>query len=683
MKSIFIRCVVLILCLATFSLFTACAGQKSEQNEETTLAPGGEKESVDDTTEQGDESSEGESESTYEEITKENEETETEYVTPELTVTEADGYATVSTSNGLTYTARGYDAVNNQSFVFRKGLELEFAADTFANKFNRFTMYYKTTAPIRIYVTYTNHSGQETVADYYVEEGEGDFSGLIPEYINRKTATAITKITVDTCENKNASFTLYHFLTKTIESYISRYGSAKHYIENSRFKLGVDFSWGGAICYIADLTCPIPGLDNLVNKADEGRLIQQSYYGTPTIPGVYEPGEFNGSQWNYNPVQGGDKYGNDSRIIDIVVTDTSIYIKTQPQDWSLDGEITPSYMENWYILRDDYIEVKNRFVDFSGWTHPITTQEIPAFYTVSYLESFVWYSGTNSWTNDKLSYRNDLNFWGDSQYTADCTFTLRQSNQESWCAFVNASKNFGLGVYVPNADVFLAGRNAYNGTMDADDGACGYVAPLKKLRLISFEALEYSYLLTTGSVEEIRATFTENKDFTANEGLDKNSVSLRIPDGDLGLEHLDFSNEGYLSVLTNHNNVIPEFDTTEGALKVTITGGDPYSAINFTSSNNTYNAGDYKTIEVVYMIPTTNASSYYNMELFLSTGNTPSAQGGKSVVKSLVADGQYHTLTIDVSTLAFWSGKINEIRVDYFGNGIIDDVIYIKSIDLK
>ena len=260
---------------------------------------------------------------------------------------------------------------------------------------------------------------------------------------------------------------------------------------------------------------------------------------------------------------------------------------------------------------------------------------------------------------------------------------MRQSNQESWCAFVNAENNYGLGVYVPNADVFFAGRNAYNGTMDADDGACGYIAPLKKLRLVSFEALEYSYLLTTGSVEEIRATFTENKDFTANEGLSKNSVSMRMPDGDLDLKYIDFSNEAYCSTLTNHHDVIIGYDATEGALKATMTGSDPFSAINFLSSQNTYNADNYTTIEVVYMIPTTNATSYYNMELFLSTGSTTAAQGGKSVVKTLVADGQYHTLTIDVSKLAFWSGKINEIRLDYFGNGIPDDVIYIKSIELK
>ena len=71
------------------------------------------------------------------------------------------------------------------------------------------------------------------------------------------------------------------------------------------------------------------------------------------------------------------------------------------------------------------------------------------------------------------------------------------------------------------------------------------------------------------------------------------------------------------------------------------------------------------------------------MELFLSAGATKGATAGKSVTKSLVVDGEYHTLTIDVSDLEFWSGQINQIRLDYFSGAAVDDVIYIKSIEFK
>ena len=664
MKSTFLRLLAFVLCFATIFALVACNNGQGSETEETT---GGTTVSDETTVDGSDETTKAEDET----------------VSTELTVEESNGVAVVTTATGLVYTASGYDSINGGSFVITSSLELNFSEGDFAEKFNRMTLHYRANDPVRIYVTYLGQANETVVADFFVEEGTGSFSGLILDYLNKKTATSISKIVVEPCKGKKMSFALYDLSTEKIASYVGSYGNTKFYINNDRFKLGVDMGWGGAVCYIEDLKSNIEGLGNLVNKHDEGRLIQQSYYGTPGVPGVYEPGESFDSKWVYNPVQGGDQYGNDSRIIDIVVTDTSIYIKAQPQDWSLNGAITPSYMENWYILREDYIEVKNRFVDFSGWTHPTTNQEIPAFYTVSFLDTFVWYGGTEPWTDGALSSRDDLNFWGDPQYSADCRFLLRESNTESWCAWVNEDVDFAMGVYVPNADAYSAGRYQYNGSMDDDDDACGYVAPLKKLKLVAYEALEYSYLIATGSIEEIRAIFKEHKDFTANESLSANSVSLRLPDGNMELDHMDFSNKKYCEMFTNANNASFEYDAAEGALKCTTLGDDPYGAIEFGASQTVYNADDYGTIEVVYMIPTTNSTTSYTMELFLSAGATKGATAGKSVTKSLVVDGEYHTLTIDVSDLEFWSGQINQIRLDYFSGAAVDDVIYIKSIEFK
>ena len=607
---------------------------------------------------------------------------ETEAV-PEAGIVESDGVATVTTENGLVFKATGYTRINGGSFVFTSGLEFSFSPDTFADEFNRLTLNYKSTVPTHIYVTYKAHNGNDTVADFFLEKGEGDFSGLILDYLDKKTASEITRIVVDTCDGKNGRFELRNLSVEQIDCYIIRYGYTQYYIENERFELGVDLAYGGAICSLRDKTCNIPGLTNLVNKADAGRLIQQSYYGTGAIPGVYEPGVFNNSKWSYNPVQGGDQYGNHSRIIDVVVTENSMHVKAQPQDWSLNGAITPSYMENTFILHEDYIEIKNRFVDFSGWTHPYSTQEIPAFYTVSYLDSFAWYDGSEPWTGDELSYRDDLNFWGDPNFHGDCTFTMKRSNTETWCAWFNSENDFGLGVFVPNADVFLAGRASFNGSKDPDAGPCGYVAPLKRLKLVSYEALEYSYLLTTGSVEDIRATFTEHKDFSANEGLDKNSIPMRQPEGEIDHVNLDFTNEDYAYMFVNHNSVTTAYDSTEMALKVTVIGEDPYAALSFTDLNPGYDAINYKTLEIVYMVPTTNALEGYSIEIFLSTGDVLTAVGGKSVVETLICDGEYHTLSIDLSNVSFWYGKINEIRIDFFTGAQVDDVIYLKSFALK
>ena len=113
-----------------------------------------------------------------------------------------------------------------------------------------------------------------------------------------------------------------------------------------------------------------------------------------------------------------------------------------------------------------------------------------------------------------------MRFWGDPQYSDDCSFALKEDNTETWCSWTNSKDDYGIGLYVPNVELFLAGRNAYNASKDSFDGACNYVAPINTLKLVSFEPLEYSYLMATGSVNEIREIFKVNKDFTTNASLD-------------------------------------------------------------------------------------------------------------------------------------------------------------------
>lgn len=60
---------------------------------------------------------------------------------------------------------------------------------------------------------------------------------------------------------------------------------------------------------------------------------------------------------------------------------------------------------------------------------------------------------------------------------------------------------------VPDTEVLLAGRNAYNGSKDPKDQATNYVAPLRIFELKSFSPFEYSYLISTGYVDDIRKTF--------------------------------------------------------------------------------------------------------------------------------------------------------------------------------
>ena len=238
---------------------------------------------------------------------------------------------------------------------------------------------------------------------------------------------------------------------------------------------------------------------------------------TVNVGGPFVCGEFMGQRWSYNPVQGGDRTNAKSKLVDVEVTDHSVYIKCRPRDWGHEAWYTPSYMENTYAFDGDVVRVDNRFVDFSGWEHPKTGQEVPAFYTISYLGNFWFYDKEQPWTGDELSVRRDLIFWPEDWPRH--RFPLPKGDTETWCAWTD-DNDWGIGLYVPGVEMLIGGRHAYNGTKEPHDAACNYVAPLKAIKLQSFVPLEYSYLIYSGSLADIRAKFTEKKDFCTNESFE-------------------------------------------------------------------------------------------------------------------------------------------------------------------
>ena len=607
--------------------------------------------------------------------TEETSEEETLSPSADYEVSEQDGTASVKTPTGLSYTVTGYTAMNAASASFTDELTYTFGQEAFAEKFTRFTLTYASATPVKVWLSFTER-GKETEEYYFLDAGEGTFSGLNPNFLKGNTARSITALRVESLTDDPASFTLAGLTTENMEKL-----SETVYIENGRFKLGVELGWGGAVSYLEDKSCTVSGLGNLVNKHDTGRLIQQSFYGVQQNE-EYTPGISFDITWRYNPVQGGDQFGNASRLIDVVITDSSIYIKSQPQDWALDNQLTPSYYENTYTLYDDRVQVDNRFTDYSGWEHPFSGQELPAFYTVSYLDTFVWYNGEASWTGDTLSSKGNLPFWGD--HAGECTFTLREKNTETWCAWISSADDYGLGVYAPNIDQLKAGRYEYDGSKSDVADSTGYVAPINILKLVSFEAIEYSYLLTAGSTAHIRETFAQYKDFTDNASLHKNYQSTRLPSVENDMTYLDFTGGKNLSLLTNLADTTVLFDEAEGAVKLTAGSfGDVNVTIPYGSNPTVLSADTYKTLKIEYMIPADNGKPAYQSDIFICAGNVSAPDGNARIRVNLINDGEYHVLEVDLSKSAYWTGDIHLIRFDYFDFSSAGDVMYIKSITLE
>ena len=598
--------------------------------------------------------------------------------TPAFSSVAGENGATVTTQSGFTYTAGGYDTVGESTFSFTKGLTMDFD-DQFAGEFNRFTIKYFASAPMKITLTYTEKD--ERLADvFYLEAGEKEFSAVNPKFLTKVNGMGIESMQVDTCENKNAEFVLYDLTTEIISV-----PKSQQYIEGSRYTLGIELKWGGSINHVEDKECPMADVTNMCNKHDEGRLIQQSYYGVFYYADQYVEGGYQGVEGvAYNPVQGGDVNKRDSRIIDFKIEKDRIYIKAQPLDWPLKESYTPSYMENEYVVKDDYIEVFNRFTDFSGWTHPVLDQELPAVYTVNCFDTFVWYDGGKPWTGDALSTITDWSKVDPNTNKSSHYIQLKEPNTETWFAMINGEAQYGLGIYVPNVDRVLTMRylSGQKGSSDAKGNPCSYISPLNRIAIKSFEPIEYSYLLVAGNLEEIREVFTQNRDFSTNEGFNVKAPA-RAPYSDEATPVVvDLSVKDGMSSINYPRSTEYGFDEEQKAIMFKAVDADPNVTFVFDYGGQQHFAEDHGIIEIEYMIPTTNAQTSYETQLFLCAGDVKAPAAEAAVTGTLIADGQYHTLQINVKDLDFWQGLIHMVRFDYFSSPTAGDTVYVKAFRL-
>ena len=107
---------------------------------------------------------------------------------------------------------------------------------------------------------------------------------------------------------------------------------------------------------------------------------------------------------------------------------------------------------------------------------------------------------------------------------------------------------------------------------------------------------------------------------------------------------------------------------------------DPYFSINYDLLGKQYDAMFYPILEFTYKIPRSNSERTYVTEFFLCTGGVENATGGVSTHIELEADGQWHTVRIDLSATGYWSGTIHEIRMDFFSSCGAGDKMYLKEL---
>ena len=266
--------------------------------------------------------------------------------------------------------------------------------------------------------------------------------------------------------------------------------------DNGKLTLKLDLTRGGAIAYLS-----LSGSSrSIINIADEGRYIQQSYYAGKSLDRKNDGQSKNWSPWPWNPIQVGDAFGNRAKILSYSQSKDSLYVKCIPMQWDMNNRPAEAEMEQWTVLKENTLKVRNRLTchrtDKIYGDSISCDQELPAVYPISALKNLYTYQGNAPFTNAPLKQLEVVNlssgFWG-----------VYNSVPENWMAFVD-DKNWGMGVYNPLCMKFIAGRSGVT-DKEASSSSTSYIAPVKKEILYKNCVYEYEYYVIVGSLEGIRS----------------------------------------------------------------------------------------------------------------------------------------------------------------------------------
>ncbi|HBO50527.1 MAG TPA: hypothetical protein DD471_00965 [Planctomycetes bacterium] len=252
------------------------------------------------------------------------------------------------------------------------------------------------------------------------------------------------------------------------------------YLDNGVVRIGIDKSRGACIGYFAESKTK----RNLLNNYDEGRFIQQSYYGRP------DGSKWNGKPWVYNPVQGGYAKGKSSRLLKFSrdKKKETISARIEPLSWASGIACPEALMGVTISLEGPLARVRFR-MDYTGKDQSVVRdQEMPAVFVDAELPNLVYFE------SGKLKRR--VPGWPNERGKAS----------ENWVAYLD-DKDWGIGIYTPGTETFTCYRFKGNGKTGPTGSACSYVAPLRRFSLQKGLAVDYEVFLTIGSLAEIRERF--------------------------------------------------------------------------------------------------------------------------------------------------------------------------------
>jgi hypothetical protein len=397
---------------------------------------------------------------------------------------------------------------------------------------------------------------------------------------------------------------------------------------------------GGAITYLAPATNQAL---NVINSFDWGRQVQFSFYSGP-VP--YQPAGAKLSEgWRFlgwNPIQSGDCYGHQSKVLRYSRKNNLLYVKCVPMQWPLDNVPAESEGEVWLELAGPVVKARcrlsNHRVDLTQY--PARTQELPAVYVNAPYYRLLTYRGDRPFTGDSLSQiKNRLDKEG---HWASWVAT------EHWAAQVD-DHDWGLGVWSPTALQFSGGFSSEPGIGGPTDAPTGYIAPNQNEILDHNIVYDDRYELILGTLSQIRAHVYQKPVET--------ELRYDFKDNRDGWSYVDAADTGW---------------PIKGELHIQLSSPQAHIV-----SPDFFRPADQikeLRVEAAFLTGSTNAILYWRK---LNQDDFPADQ---FIQFQIIPDGQFRDYSIPFASCPNFTGSIIQFRLDPKSEGVSNATVRIKSI---
>lgn len=155
-------------------------------------------------------------------------------------------------------------------------------------------------------------------------------------------------------------------------------------------------------------------------------------------------------------------------------------------------------------------------------------------------------------------------------------------------------------------------------------------------------------------------------------------VTVIVPEKVFTYDSIDFTEAAASKVLGNPSGASCKL-TNEGLLCTATSGEDPLIYLNYIAGG--IDTAKYKSVTLTYKLDP-DISKTVGQMFFLTEANPDPAEAA-SQKYTMTADGEWHTVTIDLAGKSFWSGTLNQIRFDFLDHCEAGESVLVQSIVLN